>query len=499
MKPPPLDEPADAPLQKFWWLKRLSLLAATLILLIFLSRAWMIHSENRRLNAEIERWKQAGLPILPGDFETPPVPDDQNAAVAISLAAMAVVENKEWLDTWEELEQVPLSANARRVADEMLVANAQAIKGLRRARNLTQVKWQRVKFEDILSGSTLDYHQANYNKLYSLTRVSKYTAIGALDRGNDAGFIEALADVHFISRTLAQDLNASSYGYAVGIERIATDLAARWVAALKLSGTDGFAARTRLTWLIHEWTEDDGGSRVQSILACEAEYAIESTQATVPPKNFRFRNLKIEQIPTGILDRALWRFFLPQRFRTVSDNLVEFRSEIEKVRGLNLSAMGNFRPSAPQSHLTTVEPLDSIIEAIVPTPNDYSTYFRGLFRGLLTRRLAATSMAWRLYAIDHDGNGPATLKELVPKYLPAVPLDPFSPSGAIIQYVHGTGENGTFVYGLNEWGIDAIANGTFKPKLKDHMKWHTKCIVTFFDPNPLAPATQPASTQPLNQ
>jgi hypothetical protein len=41
-------------------------------------------------------------------------------------------------------------------------------------------------------------------------------------------------------------------------------------------------------------------------------------------------------------------------------------------------------------------------------------------------RLAAVALACRLYEIDHDGNVPATLSDLVPTYLPAVPIDPMS-------------------------------------------------------------------------
>ena len=55
------------------------------------------------------------------------------------------------------------------------------------------------------------------------------------------------------------------------------------------------------------------------------------------------------------------------------------------------------------------------------------------FRALTSRRLAATGLAIRLYEIDH-GHRPHTLNELVPDYLPAIPLDPFSPDGAPIGY-----------------------------------------------------------------
>ena len=51
---------------------------------------------------------------------------------------------------------------------------------------------------------------------------------------------------------------------------------------------------------------------------------------------------------------------------------------------------------------------------------------------LTDRRLAATALAIRLYQHDHAGKPPDRLEQLVPQYLPAVPIDPMaSPSRAI--------------------------------------------------------------------
>ena len=54
---------------------------------------------------------------------------------------------------------------------------------------------------------------------------------------------------------------------------------------------------------------------------------------------------------------------------------------------------------------------------------------------LADRRLAATCLAVRLYAIDHQGALPERLDDLVPAYLPAVPLDPVAAGGVPIRYV----------------------------------------------------------------
>ena len=55
------------------------------------------------------------------------------------------------------------------------------------------------------------------------------------------------------------------------------------------------------------------------------------------------------------------------------------------------------------------------------------------FRTLATRRMAATALAIRLYELDH-GRRPASLDELVPAYLDALPADPFAADGRTFGY-----------------------------------------------------------------
>ena len=64
-------------------------------------------------------------------------------------------------------------------------------------------------------------------------------------------------------------------------------------------------------------------------------------------------------------------------------------------------------------------------------------------------QLVIAAARWRL---DHDGEMPPTLDALVPKYLPAVPLDPWSKDGKPLSYdaatgvVWSVGESGDFDY-----------------------------------------------------
>jgi hypothetical protein len=67
--------------------------------------------------------------------------------------------------------------------------------------------------------------------------------------------------------------------------------------------------------------------------------------------------------------------------------------------------------------------LHPIARAFAP---NFEYEVRAHFQSATERRLAATALALRCYAAGHGGALPATLDELVPAYLPAVPADPMA-------------------------------------------------------------------------
>jgi len=73
------------------------------------------------------------------------------------------------------------------------------------------------------------------------------------------------------------------------------------------------------------------------------------------------------------------------------------------------------------------------------------------FRVLADRRLLATATAIRSYQVDH-GVRPATLAELVPAYLPSIPIDPMSPDDSPIKYVAAGAD--PYLYSVGNDGID---------------------------------------------
>ncbi|MCH7565360.1 MAG: hypothetical protein IH968_16225 [Gemmatimonadetes bacterium] len=71
--------------------------------------------------------------------------------------------------------------------------------------------------------------------------------------------------------------------------------------------------------------------------------------------------------------------------------------------------------------------------------------------------IAAIALAMRLYELDH-GRRPRQLSELVPDYLPAVPLDPMASDGRVIVYL--LEPEPPILYSVGENGVDD--GGTFE-------------------------------------
>ena len=118
-------------------------------------------------------------------------------------------------------------------------------------------------------------------------------------------------------------------------------------------------------------------------------------------------------------------------------------------------------------------------------------------------RMAATALAIRLYELDH-GRRPVALEELVPEYLPAVPLDLFAADGRAIGYAPANAP--PVLYSVNVDGVDD--GGSFALTTWGSVDREAKDLPFFLDggrprsvpramrvPGSTAPATQPASTQ----
>jgi hypothetical protein len=113
--------------------------------------------------------------------------------------------------------------------------------------------------------------------------------------------------------------------------------------------------------------------------------------------------------------------------------------------------------------------------------------------------MAATLLAIRLYQADHGGKLPARLEDLVPEYLPAVPIDTLAAGGKPIRYVPD-GER-PMLYSVGENGTDE--GGSDKPTTQRNVvsRWEREDAIYDLKPKPLlkeeeTPEGEPAEGEP---
>jgi hypothetical protein len=108
---------------------------------------------------------------------------------------------------------------------------------------------------------------------------------------------------------------------------------------------------------------------------------------------------------------------------------------------------------------------DAILTSLTTNPRmardvDDSMHGRLLLR--LGRLAAAVSLAQRRFELDHH-RPPANLSELVPAYLPHLPVDPFDPAGGPLLLVHSTKPSGaprSLIVSVYRDGKSQYSNGT---------------------------------------
>ena len=109
------------------------------------------------------------------------------------------------------------------------------------------------------------------------------------------------------------------------------------------------------------------------------------------------------------------------------------------------------------------------------------------FRIVVEQRLTATMLAIRWYAVEHDGKLPTRLDDLVPRYLPAVPIDALADGGMTILYrpdsanpiVYSVGENG-----IDDGGSEQSSNPRFRGRVSE---WDMKDRVVHLTRQPRPP------------
>lgn len=439
-------------------------LVAVIPLLLLLHAGWSAIM-RRNLDRQIAILRAAGEPMAFEDFPTSNLPASKNASLDYIGAGNLINSQTESWSAWDKADSTlrefepPLTQKEAEVFSKIVSENQPALTSVRSARGKQAGDW----------GDHLvkPYFNANLN-LNSCRRVGQLIKVAALAdhaSGHDDQAIDDVADLYQLADASMKRPTLIGHLVAMGIEGLADDTL--WKIAPNLDPASRAKYVKMVTQLLDEHTLAD--SRKYS-WQTERICLLDSFTATA--NGTALTGAQPGAGVTGFLMRPLI--------------LSDARMVMVHVTGILKASDAPDWPSAKSRQPTTLpnaiaaHPSAHLLSSmLVPS---FERIMILDFRSLASRRLSVVALAARMYAIDHNGQLPATLDALVPTYLPSVPRDPFS--GGPLLYKPDPSR--PRIYSVDDDGNDD--NGTERPPQGPTRGGHYDIVVYLKDqPRPAPP------------
>ena len=468
----------DAPVQliplRFWWLKRVGIAGAGVVILFVILLARVEIRSRGLLESRIQRWRTAGEPVLVKDFNgRAPVPDERNAAALYSQALMA----RAWptdlgakvdIDTLWDL--APHIAEARKV----VAINQPMLDLIRQGGAMDEVDWG-VRVSSPMIFTVLPA----LSNIRQAARVTGLAADVAAYDGRDTDAINRLHDLIRLGRQTARGSfgllplyvgrSILRIGYA-HIERIAPRVT---------GGLDGDVTSPQTAEALRRLIDlllDQSAMRLAwrnaflSQRAMIIDTAAHFLDGSIDPSTLSGRS------SVGAATRYhVMRIIVGPLWRRDAVRCADALTRVAEIDVTGLYAQGTRLLERISADRLAADELFSPVSAMLLV--NCTSSVQAASHDTCAARMAACALAVRWYELDH-GHRPATLAMLVPDYLPAVPIDPFDPDGGPIRYRPDA--TPARLYSL---GVDQVDDGgTYGRSADRRRRWRNKDIVFFLDP-----------------
>ncbi len=415
---------------RYRWLKRISVGCVVLLVALVLLRLWWGRVADRRLQAEIDRIIAAGEPLFPEDFDSPSVPDENNA-VFLFEQAMAPWANS-GPATLEPLVGIDPGPEYWADAEGVIKANANALTLIRKIRSMPGVDWGiRVKSPVNVLMPSLANQRQMARFVCGTARYRHHTARDdeTVETLRDALAIGAVIEKH---PALIANLVARAVRSVVGstIEILAPSL--RIVSAKSSASAAGTPAnRAQIQALITDLL-DAGPSREAFVRAMHFErMSYLNTVQLIASGRLSLTAMTpgAPALTPGANGILVW----PIRPLFVLDGVRMIQRDTRLVDAARQPTWPAALARLPREPIDTTG-LRTITRGMSRAISaSYHRVVQIRFEGLARDRMAAIALATRMYELDH-GRRPQTLDALVPEYLARVPDDPFGTNGRPISY-----------------------------------------------------------------
>lgn len=391
------------------------LIAATLLL--HLGWGW---STARTLASQNAAIAAVGLPVGPGDLTIADVPPDDDAWPLIRKAVSLDNRMSPSNSNFSYPQSPPFGPAWEQSASASETANAGVFAIAREMRTRSRIKIRDAWPSPLINAAFTSYTNAR--------QIANTVGDGALllhVRGNDREAVERLLDLMHLADLVQQDETLVGQLVATGLGAMAC--ARVMVVAPELAVEDA-EVRRNVSLLIDQLLGES-------------------------PKSVHFRNAFAFERVFGIDFYNLIAKDVKMLRPLAEQEMARHNARQEVIRQ---AALARTAPAAMRILQQIPEPPKKVDPALARTmgqvvrPEDLPRYSRWFapsydvslrqvfvqhFRSLAERRMTAIALAIRLYRVDNAGRWPARLDELTPKYLPAIPADPFHEDGRQVGYV----------------------------------------------------------------
>jgi len=434
-----IDEPTTEYPPRYWWLRRIGL--AYVVGLAVLVVAWLLWSwdGSRRLANLIDDLHVKQQPVVFADFARPQaVPPGVNAATVLGPALSSMFTSAQ-LDVQVEYGATkPPSPTVEAEVRRFLTSQAATLAAVRQARRFQQLDWAGY-------ATTTTPYPAEYGGYYLTQLLTQATLVNQWDSHPDAS-IETLRDLLHLAQLFDRDdVLDTSYRYSETLSM--ADTAVSLIIFHDLVNLQSAGATVshppsdqQVAALIHELQDET--ALIHAIKrGWQADRAGGIAAAQSPGSNGR-------AWPVWDMSRDLGDLYLnllqPALKVQAAKRARQCTQMIEAIESSDFAKAQNAFPDkvvAPQTSDPRKDTSPLLASGRLLPYMRFSYVSQGTnlawgyARYLAVRRAATVKLAIEWYQRDHGGMGPATLDELVPKYLSAVPIDPSSPDHSKMQLV----------------------------------------------------------------
>lgn len=455
---------------RYRWLRRITLIAVVVLLGVLGLRMWTGWRSQQRLDAAVAAIRGRGEPMLIDDLRVPPLPPGENRAVYLKRAlanwprvagtTQTIVETP-----WKRQEETRSRLSPAPPLPDPIPDNAAYLASLEAEGGVLA----EMRGADAVGGTDwgVPLTQPLFNMLLPQLGDSRKLARLMMDAAERAA---AEGDAALALELIRLTFRIADAQYEVRPRTLIGGLVAMSIQSLPLGelmetlpvlSLDTPEARAEAERLLTVLRDDEAFERSQRDVWIDERAVLHDTVMFIidPPPSMPNTAMALGSHP--VYDLA---FSPPGRWLLRPVHLDAARRSLAMMTR-KIEVQQQAQGTAGHYHWTMQDderiyrqramPLSMLRDAFTLTLMPaYAAATRSEMRLSIVRRCAAVALAVKLYEADH-GHRPATLAELVPAYLDAVPVDPMRADGGPVGYRAGASDAGpAVVYSVGMDGED---------------------------------------------